>query len=947
MEVVSEGEEVVNSLADAVGSAPCTGDANSAEHASQLDHNDEPGDSGSLEENASNRGEELAGGKRPREDSQSAQQTEQNGDYTEKGQASDQNEEEKEESLRGKRARVAEYPVADARERSGEQILGLPTGKAITLNEIQQDKLTRIALENWSVTLKDATRPQFSPELVDEIYRKELLVTVGNKTVPLQRVMVLEISQYLENYLWPNFDPHSSTFEHLMSIILMVNEKFRENVPAWKCFHDRKENFEPFLKRILTLKDESLEDEMVRGPVLRLVTLQLWHYLSPGRLQMELSLHEELIDHWKKLMKRETRAAKKGDGYVNAKERLDVKFIPLLLHEFVDTLDSVVVHNAKANLMDGDSEEVDAAEIPVLANALLYCERFVEFLIDLLSQLPTRRFTRALIEDFAIVSKCRLSALYSHTRGRLFAQLVDLLRFYEGFEIDDQTGSHLSDDDVLLAHCSKLQAFQLLCFKRVPKLKDLSLTNIGALEKRADLSKRLSVLLPEELRDLVCNKLNILSSSDPWSHKTEFLMEIMVSTFEKRLSQREAINALPLYPNEQVMWDESFVPSINYTGEGCLALPKLNLQFLTLHDYLLRNFNLFRLESTYEIREDVHDILQRMGAYVNGEGGTSFRGWARMAVPIKEFKITEVKRPNIGEVKPSACIAEVTFSIQKYKGPMRSEWDELKEHDVLFLLSIQPPLEQLSNAESLELSVLERFGLQYVRGCEVIEMRDEEGHLMNDFTGRVKREDWKPPQGELRTAVVALDTAQYHMDVSSMGDKDEDIYSTFHVLMRRKPKENNFKAILESIRDLMNEDYIVPGWLRDIILGYGDPGAAHWKNMKNQLKVIDFKDTFLDAQHLRDSFEGFDVVFQNADESNNQNPPPPYRVTFPKSFMTNPKMSGSKRKGLIPDATIESSNDAHDKIYAEAYVPPDPGPYPQDKPKQNTVRFTPVQVLPI
>lgn len=31
---------------------------------------------------------------------------------------------------------------------------------------------------------------------------------------------------------------------------------------------------------------------------------------------------------------------------------------------------------------------------------------------------------------------------------------------------------------------------------------------------------------------------------------------------------------------------------------GGLALPKLNLQFLTLHDYLLRNFHLFRMEST-------------------------------------------------------------------------------------------------------------------------------------------------------------------------------------------------------------------------------------------------------------------------------------------------------------------------------------------------------------
>lgn len=34
--------------------------------------------------------------------------------------------------------------------------------------------------------------------------------------------------------------------------------------------------------------------------------------------------------------------------------------------------------------------------------------------------------------------------------------------------------------------------------------------------------------------------------------------------------------------------------SEHYTGEGALALPKLNLQFLTVHDYLLRNFHLFR-----------------------------------------------------------------------------------------------------------------------------------------------------------------------------------------------------------------------------------------------------------------------------------------------------------------------------------------------------------------
>lgn len=73
-----------------------------------------------------------------------------------------------------------------------------------------------------------------------------------------------------------------------------------------------------------------------------------------------------------------------------------------------------------------------------------------------------------------------------------------------------------------------------------------------------------------------------------------------MSRHEKRTSQLQALNEMPLYPTEEVIWNENVVPTAYFSGDGCLALPKLNLQFLTLHDYLLRNFNLFRLESTCE-----------------------------------------------------------------------------------------------------------------------------------------------------------------------------------------------------------------------------------------------------------------------------------------------------------------------------------------------------------
>ncbi len=49
--------------------------------------------------------------------------------------------------------------------------------------------------------------------------------------------------------------------------------------------------------------------------------------------------------------------------------------------------------------------------------------------------------------------------------------------------------------------------------------------------------------------------------------------------------------------------------------------------------------------------------------------------------------------------------------------------------------------------------------------------------------------------------------------------------------------------MLESIRDLMNEDTVMPDWLHDIFLGYGDPAQAKYTNMPADqlLQTIDFK----------------------------------------------------------------------------------------------------------
>ena len=227
-------------------------------------------------------------------------------------------------------------------------------------------------------------------------------------------------------------------------------------------------------------------------------------------------------------------------------------------------------------------------------------------------------------------------------------------------------------------------------------------------------------------------------------HMIDTVEELMLEALEQKTSQKSKVVELPLYPTEEILWDENLVPNMHYSGDKCLALPKLNLQFLTFHDYLLRNFQLFRLEATYEIREDIIDNAARLGPYENHMGELKFKGWARMCIPINAFTVAEVKKPRVGEVKPAAVTAELAFTTQTISPDIKQEWDSLKQHDIVFLLCLRAPLDVLDEDNNKDASedvppkvAADRAGIVYVRGAEVIEMRDSAGKLMNDFSGRI------------------------------------------------------------------------------------------------------------------------------------------------------------------------------------------------------------------
>ncbi|XP_023721856.1 RNA helicase aquarius [Cryptotermes secundus] len=792
-------------------------------------------------------------------------------------------------------------------------------GPAPTVDQINADRITQLANRYWAPYTIENHLP-FDDRVVEDIYTKE----IRGSNFSIRRIMMLEFSQYLENYLWPNYLTSKSSHAHMMSIVIMVNEKFRERVPAWQPFRKLQEHFPGFFQQMLEacLMDEpncslreqtallvflnhcfnSMEVDLIRDQVKRLVSLSMWVSLQQGRREQELRAVPKWRKYWKLIQRKDTQ---------EAREKLDWerRFLQRLMVKFMKLLESL------------------QPEGEVSSEVVHYCERFLELVIDLEALLPTRRFFNTVLDDCHVVVRCHLSHLPRLPEGNLFAQLLDMLKFYSRFEISDETGDPLTDHDMTEIHYSRIKSLQKAAFAKFPDLRDFSLANVASVDTREALLKHFGPLSQEKLRS-IATYLNLVPPPDKaevedwFRFDNDFLLELLVSRHERRASQLQALNEMPLYPTEDIIWNENIVPSEYFSGEGCLALPKLNLQFLTLHDYLLRNFNLFRLESTYEIRQDIEDAVSRLSPWKAEDGSIFYGGWARMAQPIVNFAVVEVAKPNIGEKRPSRVRADVTVNLS-VRNEIKAEWENLRKHDVCFLITVRP-IATIGTKYSYREPFVPQVGLTYVRGCEI------EGML--DQNGRVIEEGPEPkPQlpGEKRTFRVWLDCNQYRADMDLASQGKEDVYETFNILMRRKPKENNFKAVLETIRELMNTECVVPGWLHDIILGYGDPGAAHYSRMPNEIATMDFNDTFLNLDHLRASFPEHEIRVQTDDPKKLV---PPFRLTFGEVL--------SKKRYSADTDELKSSK----VITVQPHVIPSRGPYLFNEPKKNAIPFTPTQV---
>ncbi|KAL6875943.1 P-loop containing nucleoside triphosphate hydrolase protein [Trichoderma longibrachiatum] len=820
-----------------------------------------------------------------------------------------------------KRTRGAAGRAAAAREPPKDTTDGRPTPAEV---EEQEHPFVQLARQHWLKPSKKTAKVKVKNDVV----KQGIWDVLEQDGFSYKLLLLLESLQTLESYLWPGYSEQASNY-HVLILALICNVKRREHLETWKIFEERPDDFSSLFRRILsmtldrtlstTLRTQllcflihafqSLDCTIVRKECAPLVSIGIWHNLhSEKRQEAYLDSTPHLRKAWRAAQKRYDAA----DEATKARLRFERSWLYTLVLDFINQLYD-----------EGKSDQT-----------LLYCERFTEFICDLQSQLPTRRYVNALVQDLHLTPLMRLSPLYNDAGSALLRDLCALLSHYTFFAIDDQSGIQLSRTEAFDRHCTllgKLQRIALKHFKE--KLTILALSNYGSIDKREELVSHLEPLTDDELLNLV-NLLDLRSSYPEGLSLVidrKFLIEFLLTTFERKKMFQETAQRISIVPTEDSLFDDNFQRADSYDGSRPLALPKLNLQYLSVGDFLWRALVLYRCESFYGIRKDIEAAMRRLRPESTRPGETHFAGFSKMAMPISKPTILEVVPALVGDDKPSMVRAEVSFDARRLGDNVRREWDTLRPGDVVFLLAVQPPAsgQASANGGSQPQSDAEKAGVLVVRTAEVLQVTDDRGRHARD---KAERLDQK------RRILLKLDSASYAQDAEQAAAGKPDVYAGINLLLRRNKRENNFKPVLDAIRTLVLSEMPLPSWLHEVFLGYGDPAGAHYKNLPNRLKTIDYRDTFLGWQHLVESLPGKTV---EPDDDVTGSFGPPYvleavdRVEEPRGG----KPSKKRRRDAEPALLSEV-----EAFKVSTYKPPNNGPYPVDAPKLNTVRFTPAQV---
>ncbi|KAK9465895.1 P-loop containing nucleoside triphosphate hydrolase protein [Lipomyces arxii] len=757
-----------------------------------------------------------------------------------------------------------------------------------TVAEIRQSKFYELATANW---LQSHTQPSDSATQVIS----NLFSLLQQDEFSVRSIAVLDYLQWLEMFLWPNWTTDSSE-DHTVLIAIATVFKKRDNILDWEIFTTNETKCSTFFEKLLSLslasKDfhirsslisfiacgfQSLDSAIVRRQVAPLVSILIWSSLHSNSVRTTLIEAASVQRPWRLANKRFDSANE------SKKSRLQLErtWLYSVLLELIQ-------------LLYVKSNDTNAA-------AIAYIEHVLELLIGIISQLPTRRFSNALLKDMNVIVAVKMSPVYKNEQNNLVRELLEIVDHYLNFPIDDITGVVTSPEDLAVIKSKQVLHLQKIALDHFrDKLLILALSNYGAVSKRDDLLENLDSLSDEELKQL-CDYIGLATEyqAEGIPSDRQFMIELLAYRFVKRPSTQSMTGTFTSLPTDQTLMCPLLQQASAFDSSRPLAIPQFGLQYLSVGDFTLRAFELYRQESFFEIKNDLEAIVSRLKPQPTVLE-LKLAGTSRMAQKITKPAILETAPALVGETRPAFVRAEIYLELDKVAPEIQKEWEALRPGEVVFLIAIQAPNSRSSIA-------FERMGIKHVRAAEVVTMLDHNNSPIHS-SGTVPKARGRPLYGKLarrRRLHVNIDPVAFAQD----SDK---VYDSVNVIVRRRPRENNFKPVLDTLKELTLSEVTLPDWLVDVFLGYGDPESVSYENLSVRPETIDMNDTFVSWGHIESSFEKVVTVGDNVMV-------PPFVIHE------------------TPDKTFEVST----------YSQPSLGPHVTDARPRNTIQFTPKQVQAI
>ena len=263
-------------------------------------------------------------------------------------------------------------------------------------------------IEENSTLLQDLTKIRSAKGLP---YRQETVVSVYGKIIlnndfSSSQLSKLDQCSYLEQYLLPNYK-QSSCKELDMSVMVMINFKFNHGVYFWDHFRNNNliKKFSQLFASVLAMDKDALaytelsefvhfmslsfkhvEEDFLSEETTKLLQMSMIKLLSKDYLKSLFLHYPKFLALYKKM--KATSLPKECNHF------------PALTQLFWKRL-----VNTSAALEKADQHQ------------LLFFEKYVELLCDLLSQHSTRRTLKFYLEDTKFILKAKLSKLLSHEKG--------------------------------------------------------------------------------------------------------------------------------------------------------------------------------------------------------------------------------------------------------------------------------------------------------------------------------------------------------------------------------------------------------------------------------------------------------------------------------------------------------------------------------------------------